>query len=393
MIKLAVVTTTRAEYGLLHPLIEQMLSESEFQVHVLVSGTHLLEKYGNTIQYIREDRVPIAYEIPIYTETFMSNEIETTAAIGKAAEQCSTIFTTEKYNGIIVLGDRYELLGFCIAAVMCRIPIVHIHGGELTEGAIDDKIRHAITKLASIHFPAISEYARRIIQMGENPQNVFAVGALGIDNIKNLSLIDKKNLYNELNIREDYQVAVVTFHPVTTEDVDCALKEVRNLFDALLEVGIFAVVTMPNSDVGSDVILEEIKKYVEQYPKQFIFIKSLGQKRYLSLLQSADVMVGNSSSGILESASFTLPTVDIGSRQKGRMQPRNVIHCECEMNKIVQSIRRGLSKEFKDSLDGYVNPYGDGHTAKRIVDIMKNIDYSNPELVCKKFYDVGKVNE
>lgn len=389
MVKLAVITSTRAEYGLLRPLIEKLLKEPEFEVHVLVSGTHLLEKFGNTIQFIQKDNIPIAYEIPIFEEDFVSDEIGTTNAVAEAVRQCGEIFSRERYNAIIVLGDRYELLGFCMAAVMCRIPIVHIHGGEITEGAIDDKIRHAITKLASVHFPSISEYASRIIQMGEDPEKVFTVGALGIDNILNLPLLDGKTLYRDLEINTKLPIAAVTFHPVTSEDSSMALGEIRNVLDAIIESRLFAIVTMPNSDVGGDIIFKEIVRYTQMYPDNLVIKKSLGQLRYLSLLRCADIMVGNSSSGILESASFRLPTVDIGSRQKGRMAPDNVIHCECEKKAIVQAITKGLSREFKLSLEGYESPYGDGCTAERMVEILKSIDFNDIGLICKKFYKVG----
>ena len=389
MVKLAVITSTRAEYGLLRPLIEKLLNEPEFEVQVLVSGTHLLERYGNTIQYIHRDNIPVAYEIPIFKEDFVSDEINTTNAVAEAVRRCGEIFSQERYSAIIVLGDRYELLGFCTAAVMCRIPIVHIHGGEITEGAIDDKIRHAITKLASIHFPSIPAYASRIIQMGEDPDKVFAVGALGIDNIMNLPLLECDELYRELEVDTKLPIAAVTFHPVTSEDPHMALGEIRNVLDALIESQLFAIVTMPNSDVGGDIIFNEIVKYAKIYPDNLVIKKSLGQLRYLSLLKCADIMIGNSSSGILESASFRLPTVDIGSRQKGRMAPDNVIHCECEKITIMQAIKKGLSMEFKQSLEGYVSPYGDGHAAERMVEVLKNIDFDDAELICKKFYKVG----
>ena len=387
MNKLAVITSTRAEYGLLYPLLQKLYKEETIDMHLLVSGTHLLEKYGHTIDYIRNDGIPIAYEIPILNENFLSDEENVTKAVAEATRQCGIIFAKERYDAIIVLGDRYELLGFCSAAVVCRIPIIHIHGGEISEGAIDDKIRHAITKMSSIHFPSIPEYAKRIIQMGENPDRVYSVGALGIDNVMNLQLLEKEELLDELNICTTLPIAAVTYHPVTGNSPELAVDEMKQVLNALINKNIYAIVTMPNSDVGGDDIFETIVAYVNKYPDRIILKKSLGQVKYLSLLNCVDIMVGNSSSGIIESASFRLPTVNIGDRQKGRMSPKNVIHCECEQYKIEEAIEYCLKMETRNALKDYINPYGDGRTAEKIMSIIKTLDFNDNTLVCKKFYD------
>ena len=387
MKKLAIVTSTRAEYGLLYPLINKIMEEPDLKMDLFVSGTHLLEKYGHTIEYIIKDGVPIKKEIPIFEDDFMSNEADVASAIAKATSQMGSVLAEEKYDAMVVLGDRYELLGFCSAAVVCRVPIVHIHGGEITEGAIDDKIRHAITKLASLHFPSIKEYANRIIQMGENPNRVHAVGALGLDNVLKLPLIDKDDLLEQIEVETNLPIAAVTFHPVTGENPQCAIEETKFVMEALLKSGVFSVITMPNSDVGGDAVYGKIIEYVQKNPQRMVLRKSLGQVRYLSLLKCADVMVGNSSSGILESASFRLPTVDIGIRQKGRMAPENVIHCECNIDDIVNSINICLSNHMKEKLENYISPYGDGHAAERMVQIIKDTDFSDIEMVCKKFVD------
>lgn len=389
MVKLAVITSTRAEYGLLHPLLQELIKEPLIELQLLVSGTHLLDKYGYTIRYIREDGIPIAEEIPILEEDFISNEVSVVDSIARAAKQSSVIFERERYDAVVVLGDRYELLGFCISATMCRIPIIHIHGGEITEGAIDDKIRHAITKLSSIHFPSIEEYAKRIIQMGENPNRVYAVGALGIDNIMHMQFIGREELLKELEIETELPIAAVTYHPVTVEEPKNAVEEIRQVLNALLAVGVFAIITMPNSDVGGDLVYQEILKYTVAHNDCMRLKKSLGQFLYLSLLKNADIMVGNSSSGILESASFGLPTINIGDRQNGRMSPKNVIHCDCLQREIESSIRKGLSKAFRLSLQGYINPYGDGKAAQRMLDIIKKTDFKDETLIRKKFYDIG----
>lgn len=391
MIKLGIITSTRAEYGLLFPLIKALIEEPGMEMQLLVSGTHLVDQYGYTITYIRQDGIPIAYEVPIFDEAFSSDEQGASQAVARAMEQCGVIFAKERYDAIIVLGDRYELLGFCTAAVICRIPIIHIHGGEITEGAIDDKIRHAVTKLSSIHFPSVPEYAQRIIQMGEDPACVYTVGALGIDNILNLNLWDKAELFLKLGVGTNLPIAAVTFHPVTGESPQLAAGEMQQVLDALLASNVFAVITMPNSDVGGDKIYRVITSYVERYSDRMVLRKSLGQTGYLSLLKNADIMVGNSSSGILESASFHLPTVDIGDRQKGRMAPANVVHCACERSEIEKAIELCLRKETKDALEKYTNPYGDGKTAQRMVNIIKNIDFADKSLVCKRFFDLEEI--
>lgn len=387
MKKIAIVTSTRAEYGLLHPLIWRMCEDDMLEMDLFVSGTHLLQKYGHTIDYIKQDNIPIKQVLPIFDEDFQSTEAEVASAIAKATELMGRALSEEHYDALVVLGDRYELLGFCSAAVVCRVPIIHIHGGEITEGAIDDKIRHAVTKLSSLHFPSIEEYANRIVQMGEDPANVHPVGALGIDNILSLSLMSKKELLNELDIKTNLPIAAVTFHPVTGENPSVALNETIEVMESLLEAGVFSIITMPNSDVGGDVIYEKMLEYIEANPAQMMLKKSLGQLRYLSLLNCADVMVGNSSSGILESASFLIPTVDIGIRQKGRMAPKNVVHCECVKDEILKAIKFCLSAEMHEGLEGYISPYGDGHAVERIVDIIKDTDFSEPSMVCKKFFD------
>lgn len=388
MKRIAILTTTRAEYGLLYPLIKKLENEKEFCVDVLVSGTHLLKKYGETIKYIENDGINIAYRVPIYNEDFISTEKETIEAVARGLKEISAIFEKEHYEAILVLGDRYELLGFCIAAMMYRIPIIHLHGGEITEGAIDDKIRHAITKMASVHFPSLLSNAKRIVQMGENERFVFPVGALGIDNIVNIDLLSKSELSDELGLPNDKRIAAVTFHPVTSEDKIKAEEEAETVMFALLAADLYSVVTMPNSDVGGDEVYNVILRFGEKYPQNFSLHKSLGQKRYLSLLSVADIMVGNSSSGIIESASFKLPTIDIGDRQKGREAPANVIHCECSKEEVLKAINRGLSRDFRDKLENYKNPYGDGNTSKKIMDVLKRIDLHDISLIQKKFYDI-----
>lgn len=383
--KFAVITATRAEYGLLYPLIMEMEKEDSFDCRVLVTGTHLVRKYGYTVENIEKDGIPIQYRIPVMDE----NTVNPNRVIANAIIQFSEIYEKESYDAIIILGDRYELYGFAIPALIYNIPIIHIHGGEKTEGAIDEKIRHSITKMASVHFPSIEQYAKRIEQMGESPDYIFAVGALGIDNALKLPLLTKKETEEELQVDFSRNVSIVTFHPVTTDKEENAPVQIRELMEALISLPVFSVITMPNSDMGGELILDTILKYAVQYPGKIKFVKNLGQLKYLSCLKYASVVIGNSSSGIIETASFAKPTVDIGDRQQGRFFPENVLHCECKKEDIVKCVRNALSDEFKDLLTGYQNPYGDGNAAGKIVEVLRKINLAAPEIRKKKFNDIS----
>lgn len=382
-IKLAIITSTRAEYGIFFPLIKTLLADDYYNLHLLVTGTHLSEKYGHTIDFIKKDGIPIAYEIPVLMENSTNTE-----EISRALVEFEKIYKKENYDAIMVLGDRYELFGFCISAMLNRIPIIHLHGGEKTEGALDEKIRHAITKIASIHFTSIKEYADRIIQMGENPKYVWTVGALGIDNILHLPLLNRTELQKELDIADLSKTAVVTFHPVTSDNIEHIIWETKELFNALISVDFNYIVTMPNSDYGSSQLYNVITSYANRYPDTFKIFKSLGQINYLSLLKYAKLLIGNSSSGIIEAPSFRIPTIDIGDRQQGRYAPPTVIHTDCNTEAIVNAINKAISLEFQTLIKQSTNPYGDGNTANRINEILKTIDFSNPELIKKRFYDL-----
>lgn len=384
MKKIAVITATRAEYGLLYPLIKKMLKDDFFECHVIVTGSHLLYKYGYTIDDIKKDNVPIYRCISIMNE----DNNDTCEVIACAIKEFDKLYKSEMYDAIILLGDRYELFGFAIPALFNKIPIIHIHGGEKTEGALDEQIRHSITKLSSIHFASMDEYKKRIIQLGENPDYVFNVGALGIDNICNMSFLDKEALEREIGIDLKQKVAVVTYHPVTLDEKYDNKEQIKNLLEALLGNDLFLVITMPNTDKGNTEIIEIIKEYESKYSSRIKTFKSLGQLRYLSLLKYAELVVGNSSSGIIETASFKIPTVNVGDRQKGRLMPDNVICCSNDIEDIDKAIKKAMSEEFKSGLSFCVNPYGDGHAADRITDILKKIDWDREGLLVKRFNDI-----
>jgi len=240
--------------------------------------------------------------------------------------------------------------------------------------------------MASVHFPSIAENAKRIVQMGEDPMHVFPVGALGIDNVMHIPLMTEQELADDLKIDFKQDVVLVTYHPVTLEGKEASVNQIRIVLDALLQTKLYLLITMPNCDVGGEEIDCEIKEYQKKYADRITYVTSLGQRRYLSVLKYAKIALGNSSSGIIETASFLLPTVDIGSRQKGRFAPRNVIHCECNTEEIIQSISIGLSDEFQRALVGYQNPYGDGHTAERIAAQIKMLAWDRKAMCHKSFY-------
>ena len=290
---------------------------------------------------------------------------------------------------ILILGDRYELWAISIAAVIHKIPIAHIHGGESTFGLIDDPIRHSITKMSTFHFAAIDTYAKRIIQMGEHPRRVFVVGALGIDNILSIPLLDKNQLSEITGMDFNKSIALMTYHPVTLDDYNEAENQIREILNTLCNTELRVLMTMPNTDTSGDIIYKHIQKFTQYYPDQFKLIKSLGQKNYLSAIKYAKLMIGNSSSGIIESTPFKIPVINIGDRQKGRHKTPNIIDCECNRASINSAIKKALSQEFKNSIQKIVSPYGDGKTADRIIKILESIDFTSKSALLKKgFFDL-----
>lgn len=387
-LSIAVVTTSRADYGLLYPLIKKIQYDDYFKLDLIVTGSHLSDLHGKTINAIKENGFDVQYAIEMTAEGDTENDICNSIAAG--LKGFSKLYMDIAPDLVLVLGDRYELLSACIAAVIHKIPIAHIHGGEVTEGAVDDCIRHSITKMAAIHFPSIEPYGKRIIQMGEDPTRVHIVGALGIDNIKNIELMDIYELSEYTGVDFSKDVALITYHPVTTDNYKDAYEQIRLILDALLHSDLFSVVSAPNADTAYNSIYKVIMDYTGAYPHKFKLIKNLGQRAYLSSMKYAKVMVGNSSSGIIESASFRIPVVNIGDRQKGRLKPQNVIDTQCDPSSICASINAALSKDFKNSIFKLKNPYGDGNTANRIINILKTIDIKNKQAFLKKsFFDIG----
>ncbi len=384
MRKIAIVTGTRAEYGLLYWIIKGVNDVPELQLQLIVTGMHLSHEFGMTVREIEKDGFSIAERVDMLLSSDSEPAIATSMGVGiigfaKAYERL-------KPNLLVVLGDRFEIFSAVTAALPFRFPIAHIHGGESSEGAIDESIRHAITKMSHIHFTSTETYRNRVIQMGEPPDRVFCYGAPGIDNINRLKLIKKKQLLVELDIPEDKRLGIVTYHPVTLEK---GLSE-SHIFELLKALKIFTdiywIFTFPNADNEGRIIIERIKNFVGETENRGKVFKSLGQLRYLSLLKHSDLMVGNSSSGLIEAPSFKLPVVNIGNRQKGRVRGRNIIDVQkCEREFIIKAISKALSEEFKDSLENMKNPYGDGNVSDKIVEVLKTHPLS--DILQKTFFD------
>lgn len=388
--KICVVTGTRAEYHLLYPLLLAIENDPELTLLLAVTGAHLSEKFGNTFLDIENDGFRIDTKIPILQEKDEPNDIN--IAMSKAILGFSTYYGERKPDLLVLLGDRYELLSAAIAAMNYRIPIAHLHGGETTEGAIDECIRHAISKMSYLHFTSCEAYRNRVIQLGENPDRVFNVGAIGLENIKNQHFMSLDELEKNLGFELGKCFAVVTFHPVTLEK-DTAEKEFQQLLNALKDFPKLKIIfTKSNADTGGMNINRMIDNYVGAHSEQCMAVFSLGMIRYLSALQYASVVIGNSSSGIIETPSFCLPTVNIGDRQKGRIQAKNILNCIPEKQSIQYAIKKALSKEFQKYVEDTVNPYGDGNVSLRIIHHIKRA-WLNGINLKKSFYDIRLSDE
>lgn len=380
--KVCVVTGTRAEYGLLYHLIKGLKEDDDFELQLIATGMHLSTEFGLTYQEIEKDFI-----IDKKIEILLSSD--TSVAVNKSMALAQLSFS-EALNElspdlVIVLGDRSEIFSVVTAALVLGIPIAHLHGGELTEGAIDDSFRHAITKMSHIHFTSMDVYRKRVIQLGEQPSTIFNVGALGIDNIKKISLLSKSAFEKSINFKLGKKNLLITFHPATID-----LSFVQAQFQALLNVlaqqpEISLIFTKANSDAKGRLINAMIDDFVKHNNIRCISFTSLGQLRYLSALQYVDGVVGNSSSGIIEAPSFGIGTINIGSRQDGRERATSIIDCDPNETSISLSFEKLYAESFQQQLASTINPYGDGKTAERIIAILKKVDFK--KLVNKRFYD------
>ena len=381
--KICIITGTRAEYGLLYWLLKEIEADKELQLQVIVTGMHLSPEFGLTYKEIEKE-----FKINKKIEMLLSSDtsVGISKSMGLAQISFAESYDELKPDIVIVLGDRYEIFSATSAAMIARIPIAHIHGGEKTEGAFDESIRHSITKMSHLHFTATNEYKNRVIQLGEHPSRVFNVGGMGIENIKRLELLNKKEFEKSIEFKLNSKNILVTFHPVTLEN-STAKEQFKELLDAIDELEDTNIIfTKANSDTDGRVINQMIDEYVTKNSNKSIVFTSLGQLRYLSALQYVDAMVGNSSSGLAEAPSFKIGTINIGDRQKGRIKASSVIECEPNKDSILKSFEKLYSKEFQETLKTTINPYGDGCASKKIVEILKSVDLKN--ILKKSFYDL-----
>ncbi len=383
MKKVAIVTSTRAEYGILTPLIRAIEKESDLELELIVTGTHLSEKYGNTISFIEEDGFLVSHKISIMPKG--NSPCDVSEMMANALKGFAYCFADERPDMLIILGDRTEMLGVAAAAMNERIPIAHIHGGEVTQGAVDDCIRHALTKMSFLHFTSTETYRKRVIQLGESPDRVFNVGALGTENILHENLIIEREIRNLLKIPAGMKYAVVTYHPVTLEAFTAAEQTEILCRVMQKEKELFFLVTMANSDAGADDVNQVLAKYGACQNSNIKIVSNLGMKKYLSAVKYASLVLGNSSSGIIEAPVLGTPTVNIGDRQKGREMAETVITCEPVYESILQAVRRAMKMRHKP-----VYMYGDGNTSGKIVAILKRYLFDETINLKKGFYDYGE---
>jgi len=377
---IGVVTVARSDYGIYLPVLRRIQQDPDLRLHLIVAGMHLSPEFGLTVRAIERD----GFEIGDRNEMLLSSD--TPEGIGKSMG-LGTIGFAQAYarfrpDILLVLGDRFEMHAAVVASLPFKIPVAHVHGGESTEGAIDEVIRHSITKMSHLHFASTEFYARRIIQMGEDPWRVVISGAPSLDNLRTVRLLNRQELEEQYELDLTDPVLLVTYHPVTLEHEQTEMQ-VRELLAALEEVDTTLIFTYPNADTCNRVIIQMIQQVASRRPRAQIVV-NLGTQGYFSMMKCAGVMIGNSSSGIIEAASFKLPVVNIGNRQRGRVHGKNVLDVGYSQAEILAGIEKAMSPEFRTTLQDMVNPYGDGQAAERIVDKLKHVKLSD-ELLQKRF--------
>lgn len=382
MRKIGVFTGTRADYGLLYWLLKDIEADDELELMLIVSGMHLSPEFGLTYKTIESDGFTINEKI----ETLISSDTKVGVAksIGLGVLGFTDALDRQKPDVLVILGDRFEALAIAQTAMILGIPIVHLHGGEITEGSYDDAIRHAITKLSYLHATSTEEYRQRVIQLGEAPDRVFNVGAIGLDHLNRGSFVTVDELAISLNFALRQPYVVVTYHPVTLADEDATTS-----FIALLQAldqfpQIQVVLTYPNADDGGRQIIPLIEAYAAKQPQRILAIPSLGQVRYLSAIKNAAAVIGNSSSGIIEVPAMDVPTVNIGMRQKGRLAAKSVLNCDATAVAIQTAIELAFSRTYKTSGEHIHNPYGQGNASQQVVSMLKNLKFAS----VKTFYDL-----
>lgn len=382
---ICVLTATRAEYGLLKPLVEVINKSDKLTLQLLVTGAHLSPEFGLTYKVIEEDGFQINEKVEMLLSSDTATSIVKSMGVGMIA--FADALNRLKPDAVVILGDRYEMLAAASAVSVFKIPIIHLHGGEITEGAYDDAFRHAITKLSHLHFTATEEYRKRVIQLGENPECVYNVGAIGLDNILNLDLLSQEKLEKELGVKFKKYNYQVTFHPETLSNIPSAAQ-----FEILLKViekqeDSFFIFTKANADTDGRIINSMMDSFVKKNPEKAKAFTSLGSLRFLSVLKQCDAIIGNSSSGIIEAPSLNIATINIGDRQKGRTQAASVINCDVDIQQISEAFIKIKHGDFKHKLKETKNPYGDGHTANRILEVLENTSWEN--IKTKRFYNLN----
>ena len=382
--KICIVTGSRAEYGLLYWLMKEINGDPDLELQIIATCMHLSPEFGLTYKLIEND----GFHINKKVEMLLSSDtpIGISKSMGLGIIGFGEAYPELRPNIVVLLGDRFETFCAAIAACVARIPIAHLHGGETTQGAIDEAFRHSITKMSHLHFAATDEYRKRVIQLGENPERVFNVGGLGIDNIKKLKLLSREEFEHSIGFKLGSKNLLITFHPVTLEPAS-AKEQFQNLLDAIDELqDTKFIFTKPNADTEGRIIIKMIDEYISKNSNNSVAFINLGQLRYLSALQFVDGVVGNSSSGLAEAPTFKIGTINIGDRQKGRIKAESVIDCEPTMESTLMALKKLYSKEFQKKLKDVKNPYGEGGAAEKIKKVIKETELVS--ILKKEFYDM-----
>ncbi|PLX15518.1 MAG: UDP-N-acetylglucosamine 2-epimerase (hydrolyzing) [Candidatus Muiribacterium halophilum] len=389
MKKICIFTSTRADYGLLRPLMLEIRKSKEFKLSLIVSGTHLSRFHGHTIDEIKKD----GFFIDDFVEMTLTSDSR--SSIVKSIAMCSLGINDAlkkiKPDFLVILGDRFEAFAAGFTAYTIGVRIIHIHGGEKTEGALDEAYRHSLTKFSDIHFVATEDYRKRVIQLGENPEYVFNVGALGIDNIKKEKFLNIVDFENQTGIKFGKRNVLFTYHPVTKikEDSQTILNNVFGVFLLKEFCDVNIIITMPNADPHNDEIRRKIIDFSNRYPERVFVFENLGQKKYLSAMNLVDVVIGNSSSGIIETPSFHIPTINIGNRQKGRFFAESIIDVDESKEEFYNALVNAFDKKFINKCKKIKNPYGVGNTSQKIINILKT--FKNKKFI-KEFYDIKELH-
>lgn len=384
--RVCIVTGTRAEWGLLSGIARQLNMCSDIDLQIIATNMHLSDRHGHTIDEIIQEGFKVSAQVPMLDDA--NSDCDTVRSMAKCMHGMAEAFDNLRPHIVVLLGDRFEMLAVATAATIMRIPIVHLHGGEISEGAIDDSMRHAITKLSALHLTSTEEYRQRVIQMGESPVRVINTGAIGVYNVMNVATMTLEQLRESLDFEIDHNTLLVTLHPATldTTPIRTRCQALLNALDCFPNNKL--LITYPNNDPDGMIIIEMIEQYARLHPTRVKLIPSLGLTRYMSALKYVAAVVGNSSSGIIEVPSMGIPTVNIGCRQKGRIAATSVIDCEPDTDSIVQAITKALSNDFKEQAQKTVNPYYRPDTLQLIVKAIATTPIET--LHTKHFHDIGK---